>query len=102
MFEKAYAKLAGSYAAVEFGSEDDGLVSLTGVTELVCLHVVLVCAQTSCEFGCEHCGLLNHAFGSPKTSACIIMETHTHIRACVGTQPQAVPSVACMMRRRTC
>lgn len=78
VFEKAYAKLAGSYAAVEFGSEDDGLVSLTGVTELVCLHVVLVCAQTSCKFGCEHCGLLNHAFGSPKTSACIIMETHTH------------------------
>ena len=72
VFEKAYAKLAGSYAAVEFGSEDDGLVSLTGVTELVCLHVVLVCAQTSCKFGCDH------AFVSPKTSACIIMETHTH------------------------
>ena len=45
VFEKAYAKLAGSYAAVEFGSEDDGLVSLTGVSELVCVHVFLVCVH---------------------------------------------------------
>ena len=39
IFEKAYAKLCGSFKAVEYGSEDEGLVHLTGgFPKIVELH----------------------------------------------------------------
>ena len=39
IFEKAYAKLCGNFRAVEYGSEDEGLVHLTGgFPKIVELH----------------------------------------------------------------
>ena len=45
ILEKAFAKLCGSYQSIEYGSEDEGLVYLTG-TKLLAALALLACLLT--------------------------------------------------------
>ena len=56
VFEKAFAKLCGSYQAVEYGSEDEGLVHMTGgfpkTVELHKEEEQVCCVLYICKYVC--------------------------------------------------